>query len=74
MPLVIIVEGVAGLGKRCLEAGRAAGKADAGSRAQQLIAAWQAEASGDVADRLAALALAEAGEDHAAPQQLRQGW
>lgn len=63
-----------GKGKRCLTGQRVAGKADAGSRARRLIAAWQVDASGDVADALAGLALAVAGEDHAAPQQLRQDW
>jgi len=43
-------------------------------KAQRLIKAWQAEASGEVAEALAGLALAVAGEDHAAPQQLRRDW
>ena len=77
-----------GEGKRCVEAGRVAGKADAMAR----IARWQAEASGDVADRLEALRQAMAvshpgtlrtwrilhgigdGMADAAPQQLRQDW
>lgn len=74
-----------GKGKRCLDGARVAGKADAGSRAQRLIAAWQADAVGDVADRLASLALAMArsqgphdgigdGMADAAPQHLRQDW
>ena len=49
-----------GKGKRCVDGQRVAGKADAGSRAQRLIADWQAEASGEVADRLAALGEAMA--------------
>ena len=38
------------------------------------IERWQAEAIGEVADALAGLALAVAGEDRAAPQQLRRDW
>lgn len=49
-----------GEGKRCLAGQRVAGRADAGSRAQRLIAAWQADASGEVADRLEALRQAMA--------------
>lgn len=45
-----------GKGKRCLDGQRVA-RAD---RAQRLIAAWQADASGDVADRLEALRQAMA--------------
>ena len=76
-----------GKGKRCLDGQRVA-RADAGSRAQRLIAAWQAEASGEVAERLAALGEAMArsqgphdpdtligdGMADAAPQHLRQDW
>ena len=73
-----------GKGKRCLAGQRVAGKADAMAR----ISAWQAEASGEVADRLAALGEAMArsqgphdpdtligdGMADAAPQHLRQDW
>lgn len=57
-------------GKRCRGGARVAGKADAMDR----ISAWQAEASGDVADRLEALRQAMAGMADAAPQHLRQDW
>lgn len=63
--------------KRCVESSRVAGKADAMAR----ISAWQAEASGEVAERLGALGEAMArsqgphdGMADAAPQHLRQDW
>ena len=67
--------------KRCRDGARVAGKADAMAR----ISAWQAEAVGEVAERLAALGEAMArsqgphdgigdGMADAAPQQLRQDW
>lgn len=55
-------------GKRCVDGSRAAGRADAMARIER----WQAEASGEVAERLAALGEAVVAGRLVRSQQLRQ--